>query len=73
MDNKTLENLRLDLIEELKAVNQYQGHIDEADNQEIKKILSHIRDEEKEHVAELMAVIKKLDEIQAQMLEKPGH
>lgn len=73
MDNKTLENLRLDLIEELKAVNQYQKHIDETDNQEVKKALSHIRDEEKEHVAELLKVIRKLDEIQEQMLQKPGH
>jgi len=42
MDNKTLENLRLDLIEELKAVNQYQKHIDETDNQEVKKALSQL-------------------------------
>ncbi|MCK4355095.1 demethoxyubiquinone hydroxylase family protein [Candidatus Parcubacteria bacterium] len=70
MDNKTLRNLREDLIGELGAINQYQEHIDETDNEEVKKILSHIRDDEKEHFAELTKIIKKMDEIQGEKFQK---
>ena len=70
MDNKTLKNLREDLIGELQAINQYQEHIDEIDNEEIKKILGHIKDDEKEHFAELTKIIRKLDEIQEEKFQK---
>ncbi|MCK4520923.1 hypothetical protein KAT95_03680 [Candidatus Parcubacteria bacterium] len=70
MDNKTLKNLRDDLIGELGAINQYQDHIDEDDNEEVKKVLSHIRDDEKEHVAELIKIIRKLDGIQEEKFQK---
>jgi len=64
MDNKTLKALREDLIGELGAINQYQEHIDEIDNEKVKKILSHIRDNEKEHAAEITKIIRELDTIQ---------
>ena len=70
MDNKTLKNLREDLVGELQAINQYQEHIDESDNEEVKKILGHIRDDEKEHVAELTKLIRKIDEIQEEKFQK---
>jgi rubrerythrin len=70
MDNKTLKNLREDLIGELGAINQYQEHIDEIDDEEVKKILSHIRDDEKEHFAELTKIIRKIDEIQEEKFQK---
>ena len=38
MNNRDLKNLREDLIGELGAINQYQEHIDEASEEEIKKI-----------------------------------
>ena len=60
--------LRDDLVGELDAINQYQWHIDNIDDPEIKAILSHIRDEEKEHTAELIKLIAKLDEMQKQKL-----
>lgn len=56
--------LRDDLSGEIDAINQYQWHIDNIDDPEIKEILSHIRDEEKEHLAELMKLIARIDEIQ---------
>jgi len=56
MDNETLKNLREDLIGEIGAINQYQEHIDETNNEEVKKILGHIRDDEKEHFAELTKI-----------------
>ena len=72
MSERDLKNLREDLSGELGAINQYQEHIDEADSQEIKKILSHIRDDEKEHFAELTKVIRKLDEVQEEKFQKEG-
>jgi len=67
---KDLKNLREDLIGELGAINQYQEHIDETDNEEIKKVLAHIRNDEKEHVAELTKIIRKLDETQEEKFQK---
>ncbi len=68
--NNNLKSLREDLIGELGAINQYQEHIDETDNEEIKKVLGHIRDDEKEHFAELTKIIRKLDEIQEEKFQK---
>ncbi|OQB44541.1 MAG: hypothetical protein BWY03_00063 [Parcubacteria group bacterium ADurb.Bin159] len=70
MNNRDLKNLREDLIGELGAINQYQEHIDEASEEEIKKILSHIRNDEKEHVAELTKLLRKLDETQEIKFQK---
>jgi len=70
MDNKTLKSLREDLIGELEAINQYQQHIDGIDNEEVKKILGHIRDDEKEHFAELTKIIRKLDQTQKEKFQK---
>ncbi len=70
MDNKILKNLREDLIGELQAINQYQEHIDETNDEEIKKVLGHIRDDEKEHFAELTKLIRKIDETQEQKFQK---
>jgi len=70
MDNKTLKSLREDLIGELAAINQYQEHIDEIDDEEVKKILGHVRDDEKEHVAEITKIIRKLDETQEEKFQK---
>lgn len=70
MDNKILKSLREDLISELEAINQYQQHIDEIDNEEVKKVLGHIRDDEKEHFAELTKIIRKLDQTQEEKFQK---
>lgn len=56
--------LRDDLIGELQAINQYQAHIDRISNAEIKGLLEHIRDDEKEHVAEITHAIARIDAIQ---------
>ena len=70
MDNKDLKNLREDLIGELGAINQYQEHIDETNDEEIKKVLGHVRDDEKEHVAELVKLLQQLDATQKEKFEK---
>lgn len=65
-----LEMLRDDLVGELQAINQYQDHIDSLENEEAKRILEHIRDDEKEHVAELTKLIQQLDDVQAKKFKK---
>ena len=72
MDNKTLKALREDLVGELGAINQYQEYIDDIDDDEAKKVLGHIRDDEKEHVAELIKIIRKLDSTQEEKFQKEG-
>ena len=67
-----LEMLRDDLVGELQAINQYQEHIDTMDDEEAVRVLEHIRDDEKEHVAELTKLIQKLDATQAEKFEKEG-
>jgi len=70
MENKDLKNLREDLIGELGAINQYQEHIDETEDKEIKKVLGHIRDDEKEHVAELTKLLREFDPTQEEKFKK---
>jgi hypothetical protein len=53
----------------LDAINLYQAHIDTTDNEAAKKILAHIRDDEKEHVAEFMELLKILDPGQDEKLK----
>ncbi len=61
---KDLEMARQSLIEELEAINWYQERIENTKNDELKKILEHHRDEEKEHAAMLIELIRKLDKTQ---------
>ncbi len=67
-----LEMLREDLVGELQAINQYQDHIDSLENEEAIRVLEHIRDDEKEHVAELTKLIQQLDATQAEKFKKEG-
>jgi len=67
-----LEMLREDLVGELQAINQYQEHIDILDSEDAIQVLEHIRDDEKEHVAELVKLIQKLDQTQAEKFRKEG-
>ena len=65
-----LEMLREDLVGELQAINQYQEHIDTLENEEARRVLEHIRDDEKEHFAELTKLIQQLDSVQAEKFKK---
>ena len=65
-----LDMLREDLIGELQAINLYQEHILDLDNEEAVNTLEHIVEEEKEHVAELLRIIQNLDPVQAEKFKK---
>jgi rubrerythrin len=65
-----LEMLREDLIGELQAINQYEDHILDLENEGAVTTLEHIIEEEKEHVAELLRLIQNLDPVQAEKLKE---
>jgi len=60
-ETKDLERARQSLVEELEAINWYQERIENTGNPELRKILEHNRDEEKEHAAMLVEWIRKND------------
>lgn len=64
--------LRSDLVGELQAINQYQEHIDAMADPNARQTLEHIRDDEKEHVAELTKLIQQLDPTQKAKFEREG-
>ena len=64
MNSKDPQMTRQSLIEELDAINKYQERVDATSDESLKKVLSHNRDEEKEHVAVLMGWIRTNDEVQ---------
>ncbi|MBN2517942.1 MAG: ferritin [Candidatus Altiarchaeota archaeon] len=67
---KDLERARQSLIEELEAINWYQERVEVCKDKELKRILEHNRDEEKEHAAMLIEYLKKADEVQGKMFEE---
>ncbi|MFZ3077001.1 MAG: hypothetical protein WA139_00935 [Candidatus Aenigmatarchaeota archaeon] len=70
-DSKVIKLLRDDLVGELNAISQYQQHIDEISG-EARKVLEHNMNEEKEHVVELIKVIRKLDAVEDEKFKKEG-
>ncbi len=58
---KCLHRAIQSLVEELQAVDWYQQRVDAAQNESLKKILAHNRDEEKEHAAMLIEWIRRND------------
>ena len=68
-DTRDLERARQSLIEELDATNKYQERVENCKDKELKKILEHNRDEEKEHIAMLMEWIRKKDKTQDEMFK----
>jgi hypothetical protein len=60
------------LAREIETINFYQTLGARANSDEVRDSLSHITDEEKEHVAEALALIKVMDPVQARFLET-GH
>jgi rubrerythrin len=65
-----LEMLREDVVSELQAINQYHEHMLVLESEEAVTTLEHIIGEEKEHVAELLKLIQKLDPVQAEKLKE---
>lgn len=60
-----LARLRLVLARELETINEYEAHARAASDEKMRAFFMHLADEEKEHVAEAMALIHELDAVQA--------
>ncbi len=58
---KDLHRATVSLIEELEAVDWYQQRVDACQDEGLKKILEHNRDEEKEHAAMLIEWLRRQD------------
>ena len=58
------------LMEELEAVDWYNQRVNACKNQELKAILEHNRDEEKEHAAMVMEWIRRQDSTFEKELEE---
>ena len=67
---KNLVRARQSLVEELQAINWYQERINGTNDETLKELLEHNRDEEKEHVAMLMEWIRKNDPSQDKKFEE---
>lgn len=59
--------IRQDIVGELEAIFLYDAHAQATDDPRAKKILEDIRDEEREHVGELMTLLNILDPNEAQL------
>jgi len=71
LSKKSLELHRAfhSLIEELEAVDWYQQRVDATEDEELKDILAHNRDEEKEHAAMILEWIRRNDHAMAEELK----
>ena len=67
-----IQALRIDIASELEAMYLYDAHAMATDDPLVKKVLQDIRDEEKEHAGELLALMRYLDPKIADLLFE-GH
>jgi len=58
---KDMHRAIVSLIEELEAVDWYNQRVDACKDQELRSILAHNRDEEKEHASMLLEWIRRKD------------
>ena len=60
-ETRDMHRAIISLMEELEAVDWYQQRVDACKDPELKAILAHNRDEEKEHAAMVMEWIRRRD------------
>ena len=60
-ETRDMHRAIVSLMEELEAVDWYNQRIDACKDEELKKILAHNRDEEKEHAAMVIEWIRRKD------------
>ena len=64
-----IQAIRLDIAGEIEAIFIYDAHVLATDDSMAKKVIADIRDEEKAHVGELMALLRILDPKEAELFE----
>ncbi|AOT68904.1 demethoxyubiquinone hydroxylase family protein [Geosporobacter ferrireducens] len=65
-----VQAIRLDIAGELEAIYVYDAHVQATDDPIAKRVLADIRDEEKAHVGELMALLRILDPKEGDLFEE---
>ena len=72
VDEKTkdLNRARQSLVEEIQAMMWYDERISATKNKTLKEVLSHNRDDEKEHASLLLEWIRRNDEAMAKELQE---
>jgi rubrerythrin len=65
-----LEMIRDDLVAELKAINEYEAQVEMLDNEDATDAIEQILEDKKVHVAKLIELLKLLDPVQSEKLEK---
>ena len=60
-ETKDMHRAITSLMEELEAVDWYNQRVDACKDEELKRILAHNRDEEKEHAAMMLEWIRRKD------------
>lgn len=70
-EHELLNALRRDMVLELEAINLYTEQLHRIQNEQFRAVLAHLIEEEKEHVAELVELIKQFDEVQADEFTEP--
>ena len=69
-ENTDLKKARQSMIEEFEAINWYEKRIESVKDSELKRILGHNRDEEKEHFAMLLEWLRKSDAKQDEVFKE---
>lgn len=67
---KDMAILRASMIAELDAANLYEQFAAQTSNEELKKILLHVANEEKHHVGEFQTLLEKYDPDYSDMLDE---
>lgn len=60
-NEELVQALRIDIASELEAIFLYDAHVLATDDPVAKKVLADIRDEEMEHIGELLTLMRYLD------------
>jgi rubrerythrin len=68
--DELIQALRLDIIGEYEAIITYEAHVAATDDTNVKKILLHIADEERQHIGELLQLVNRLCPKEQQNIDK---
>ena len=63
-----IQAIRQDIVGELEAIYLYDAHANASDDPVVKTVLADIRNEEREHVGELLTLLKYLDPAEVELL-----
>lgn len=69
-EDELIQALRVDITGEYEAIIGYEAHAASTDNEQARKILYHIADEERRHVGELLQLIYNMCPKEQQFVEE---